>query len=200
MNGYERRTELKKEKIRTAALDLFCKYGIDKTNINEIAQKAGVSPASIYNYFGSKQGLIKDTILNLLESSCKKRKELYESDLPFPELLKRIISMKNEFFNQIDLDNFWDLFNSNPEIKKVVDDFYKTRYPYIVHKFLEKGRKEGFIRKDISFDAAMIYLTMYQEVLMRSEMQKDLNNEIIKELLDLMIYGLAGKAIDEQAE
>jgi len=197
MNGYERRTELKKEKIRTAALDLFCKYGIDKTNINEIAQKAGVSPASIYNYFGSKQGLIKDIIINLLKSNWKKRKELYESDLPFPELLKRIISMKNEFFNQIDLDNFWALFNSNPEIKKVIDDFNKTRYPYIVRKFLEKGRKEGFIRKDISFDAAMIYLTMYQEVLTKTEMQKDLNNEIIKELLDLMIYGLAGKAIDE---
>lgn len=41
MNGYERRTELKKDKIRTAALELFCQYGPDKTNINEIAQRAG---------------------------------------------------------------------------------------------------------------------------------------------------------------
>ena len=139
MNGFERRTELKKEKIRTAALELFCKYGTDKTNINEIAQQAGVSPASIYNYFGSKEGLMKETIINLLESSWKTRKELYESDLPFPELLKQLISMKNEFFDQIDLDNFWALFNSNPEIKKIVDDFIKTKYPYIISIFLEKA-------------------------------------------------------------
>jgi AcrR family transcriptional regulator len=200
MNGFERRTERKKEKIRTAALELFCTYGTDKTNINEIAQKAGVSPASIYNYFGSKEGLMKETIINLLESSWKTRKELCESDLPFPELLKRLISMKNEFFDQIDLDSFWALFNSNPEVKKVVDDFNKTRYPYIVSKFLEKGRKEGYIRKEISLEAAMIHLTMYQEVLIRSEMQKKTNNELLKELLDLMLYGLAGQPINDKPD
>ena len=200
MNGFERRTELKKEKIRTAALELFCKYGTDKTNINEIAQQAGVSPASIYNYFGSKEGLMKETIINLLESSWKTRKELYESDLPFPELLKQLISMKNEFFDQIDLDNFWALFNSNPEIKKIVDDFIKTKYPYIISIFLEKGRREGYISKEISLEAAMIYLTIYQEVLMRSEMQKKVNNKLIKELLDLILYGLAGQAISDKTE
>ena len=200
MNGFERRTERKKEKIRTAALELFCTYGTDKTNINEIAQKAGVSPASIYNYFGSKEGLMKETIINLLESSWKIRKELCESDLPFPELLKRLTSMKNDFFDQINLDSFWALLNSNPEVKKVVDDFNKSRYPYIVSKFLEKGRQEGYIRKEISLEAAMIHLTMYQEVLMKPEMQKKTNNELIKELMDLMLYGLAGQAIDDQTE
>ncbi|HBR28012.1 MAG TPA: TetR/AcrR family transcriptional regulator [Firmicutes bacterium] len=186
--------------MRTAALELFCTYGTDKTNINEIAQKAGVSPASIYNYFGSKEGLMKETIINLLESSWKIRKELCESDLPFPELLKRLTSMKNEFFDQINLDSFWALLNSNPEVKKVVDDFNKSRYPYIVSKFLEKGRQEGYIRKEISLEAAMIHLTMYQEVLMKPEMQKKTNNELIKELMDLMLYGLAGQAIGDQTE
>ena len=200
MNGFERRTERKKEKIRTAALELFCTYGTDKTNINEIAQKAGVSPASIYNYFGNKEGLMKDVIINLLESSWKTRKELCESDLPFPELLKRLTSMKNEFFDQIDLNSFWALINANPEVKKVVDGFNKTRYPYIVSKFLEKGRREGYIRKEISLEAAMIYLTMYQEVLIESEMQKKANNKIIKELVDLMLYGRAGTAIEDETE
>ncbi len=200
MNGYERRTELKKDKIRTAALELFCKYGTDKTNINEIAQKAGVSPASIYNYFGSKEGLMKDTIINLLENSWKSRKELWESDLPFPEALKRTVSMKDDFLDQINLDGFCALLNSNPEIKKLIDDFNKNRHPHIVRKFLEKGRKEGYIRKEISFDAAMIYLTMYLDVLQRPEMQKNLDSELLKELLDLMIYGMTGQPINNKTE
>ena len=197
MNGFERRTEKKKERIYTAAFELFCKYGTDKTNINEIAEKAGVSPASIYNYFGSKEGLMKETIINLLENSWKTRKELCESDLPFPELLKRLVFMKNEFFDQIGLDSFWALLNCSPEVKKVVDDFNKTRYPYIVSKFLEKGHKEGYIRKEISLAAAITLLTMYQEVFMKSEMQKKANNKLIKELLDLILYGLAGRAISD---
>jgi AcrR family transcriptional regulator len=197
MNGYERRTELKKDKIRTAALELFCKYGPDKTNINEIAQRAGVSPASIYNYFGSKEGLMKETIINLIKSNWELRKELWESDLPFPEILKRTVSMKNDFFDQVNLDNFWALFNSNPEIKKLVDDFNKNEYPYIVSKFIEKGREEGYIRKEISFEAAMIYLTMYLDVLQRPDLHKNANRELIKELLDLMIYGLTGPINDK---
>ena len=199
MNGYERRTK-QKDKIRTAALELFCKYGPDKTSINEIAQQAGVSPASIFNYFGSKEGLMKDTIIDLLDSSWKLREELWESELPFPELLKRTVTMKNEFFDTIDLSNFLALINSNPEIKKHIDDFNEKRYPQIVRKFIEKGRREGYIRKEISFEAAMIYLTMYQELLQRPELQQKINNELLKELLDLMIYGLAGQPVHDGME
>jgi AcrR family transcriptional regulator len=197
MNGFERRTEQKKDKIRTAALELFCTYGPDKTSVNEIAQRAGVSPASVYNYFGSKEGLMKDTIINLLESSWKLREELWNSELPFPELLKRSVTMKDDFYDRIDLDNFLDLLNSNIEIKKHIDDFNKKRYPKIVQKFIEKGRREGYIRKEISLEAAMVYLTMYQDVLQRPEMKKRINSELLKELLDLMIYGLAGQPISD---
>ena len=200
MNGYERRTKQKKDKIRTAALELFCKYGPDKTSINEIAQQAGVSPASIFNYFGSKEGLMKDTIIDLLDSSWKLREELWESELPFPELLKRTVTMKNEFFDTIDLSNFLALITSNPEIKKHIDDFNQKRYPQLVRKFIEKGRREGYIRKEISFEAAMIYLTMYQELLQRPELQQKINNELLKELLDLMIYGLAGQPVHDGME
>jgi len=200
MNGFERRTELKKDRIRTAALELFCTYGPYKTSVNEIAQKAGVSPATIFNYFGSKEGLMKDTIIDLLDSSWKLREELWESELPFPELLKRTVTMKNEFFDTIDLSNFLALINSNPEIKKHIDDFNQKRYPQLVRKFIEKGRREGYIRKEISFEAAMIYLTMYQELLQRPELQQKINNELLKELLDLMIYGLAGQPVHDGME
>jgi len=191
MNGYERRTELKKEKIRTAAVELFDRYGTDKTTINEIAKKAGVAPASIYNYFGSKEGLMKDTIKNLLENSWKAKKELWESDLPFPELLKNAVSMKDEFIDKINLELLDD-----PEIKKLMDDFYNRRYTEIVSLFIEKGRKEGYIRRDLSIEAAMLYLRMYQNVIQQPEMLINRNKNLVKELFDLMLYGLAGQPIN----
>ncbi|EHQ89101.1 TetR/AcrR family transcriptional regulator [Desulfosporosinus youngiae] len=200
MNGYERRTELKKDKIRTAALGLFCMYGTDKTSINEIAQKAGVAPASIYNYFGSKEGLMKDTIINLLKSGWKARKELWETDLPFPELLKRAISMKDDFIDQINLETLKALLNADPEIKKLADDFDTHEYPYIVGQFLEKGRREGYIHREISIEAAMVYLKMYQEVVQKPEMLRNSNKDLLKELYDLMLYGLAGNPVTDKSE
>ena len=46
----------------------------------------------------------------------------------------------------------------------------------------------------------MIYLTMYQELLQRPELQQKINNELLKELLDLMIYGLAGQPVHDGME
>jgi AcrR family transcriptional regulator len=198
LNGYERRTELKKDKIRAAALELFCMYGTDKTSINEIAQRAGVAPASIYNYFGSKEGLMKDATINLLERGWQTRKELWETDLPFPELVKRAVSMGYDFIDHINLETLRALFDTDPEIKKVTDDFYKHRYSYIVGQFIEKGRREGYIRKEISLEAATIYLKMYQDVFRQPEMLKNMNKDLLKELCDLMLYGLAGQPIDRQ--
>lgn len=199
MNGYERRSELKKDKIRAAALDLFSIYGTDKTSVNEIAQRAGVAPASIYNYFGSKEGLIKETVLNLLESSWKERKELWETDLPFPELLKRTLSMKDNFIDQTNPE-LLSIFGTDTEIKKLIDNFHKTRYPYIVGLFLEKGRREGYIRRELSIEAAMLYLKMYQNLAQEHEILKSENKDLLKEVFDLMIYGLIGKPITDTSE
>ncbi|MBR0599346.1 TetR/AcrR family transcriptional regulator [Sinanaerobacter chloroacetimidivorans] len=197
MNGYERRTELKKNKIRTAALELFCAYGTDKTSIGEIAEKAGVAPASIYNYFGSKEGLMKDTVMNLLESGWKARKELWETDLPFPELMKRAVSMSDDFIDNINLEALRALLDTDPEVKKLADDFYQHRYPDIVGKFIEKGRREGYIRRELSIEAATLYLRMYQNVIQQPDMLLNRNKDLLKELCDLMLYGLAGQSISE---
>ncbi|MCR1897502.1 TetR/AcrR family transcriptional regulator [Irregularibacter muris] len=196
MNGYQRRSELKKDKIRTAALDLFTTYSTDKTSINEIAQKAGVAPASIYNYFGSKEALIKDVIINLLENSWKERKELWESNLPFPELMKRTISMKDDFIDQTNLALLTTL-DTDPEIKKLIDDFYEVRYPYIVELFIKKGRTEGYIGREISIEAAMVYLKMYQNLAKEHEILINGKKDLLKELFDLMLYGLAGQPIKD---
>lgn len=190
MNGYERRTELKKNKLRAAALELFCAYGTDKTSINEIADKAGVAPASIYNYFGSKEGLMKDMTANLLEEGWQARKELWESDLPFPELIKRSVSMGYDFIDHIDLETLRVLL-TDPEIKKLMDDYYKHRYSDIVNQFIEKGRGEGYIRSDLSIEAATIYLKMFQYIFLQPEVMKNRNKDLWKDLCDLMLYGLA---------
>jgi AcrR family transcriptional regulator len=193
MNGYERRTEAKKDKIRTAALELFSAYGAEKTSVSEIAAKAGVAPATIYNYFGSKEGLMKDTVIGVLEESWKSRRTLWESELPFPELVKRAISMSDGFFDRVSLETIKSLFESDPGTKKLVDDYNRNSYPSIVRLFLEKGRREGYVREDISLEATTVYLKMYQDLLMQPGLLKNRNKSLIKELVDLMIYGLAGR-------
>lgn len=195
MNGYERRTESKKERIRAAALEFFSSYGTEKTSVNEVAERAGVSPATIYNYFGSKEGLMKETIIGVLEAGWKAKIELWETDAPFPDLIRRAISMSEDFLDRTNLAAIKELFESGPEIKKLVEDFNRNRYPAVVERFLAKGRAEGYIRNEISVEAATVYLKMYQDALAQSGMLDNQNKAVIMELVDLMLYGLAGPAL-----
>lgn len=51
-----------RERILVAARDLFARNGIDKTSIRAIASGAGVDPALVHHYFGTKQQLFAAAI------------------------------------------------------------------------------------------------------------------------------------------
>lgn len=195
MNGYERRTEKKKDRIRYSALELFSLHGADKTSVAKIAEKAGVAPASVYNYFGTKEDLVKDTIIYFIEKKWDTLKEMLESDLPFPELIQHIIFIREEMTGQINLDLLNDLINTNPdpEVKHLIDDFYHHKFPNAILQFIDKGRREGYIHSELSNDGVMLYLQMYRDTIHRPEVLRNQNKGLIKELYQMMLYGLAGK-------
>jgi AcrR family transcriptional regulator len=49
-----------REKIVTAAMELFARKGFDKTTVDEIVARAGVAKGTFYLYFKSKDDLIKE--------------------------------------------------------------------------------------------------------------------------------------------
>jgi len=52
------RTKTRKDRIMDAALCIFAEKGFPNTTISEISKKAGVSEATIYEYFGTKEELL----------------------------------------------------------------------------------------------------------------------------------------------
>jgi AcrR family transcriptional regulator len=68
------------EIIETAAT-LFRTESFDGTTIEDIAAAAMVAPATVYNYFGSKQGLLRHIVAQHIEER-KKTREAFLSDPP----------------------------------------------------------------------------------------------------------------------
>ncbi len=54
----KKKTEAKKKQIVAVAAKVFAEKGFQEATIAEIAQKAGISEASIYEYFATKEGLL----------------------------------------------------------------------------------------------------------------------------------------------
>lgn len=60
--------EFKRKLIMDSACDLFANHGFFDTSISRIAKKAGISKGLIYNYFDSKEQLLKALVLEGLET------------------------------------------------------------------------------------------------------------------------------------
>ena len=52
------RTKTRKDRIMDAALRIFAEKGFQSATITEISKEAGVSEATIYEYFGTKEDLL----------------------------------------------------------------------------------------------------------------------------------------------
>ena len=88
-----RRTQ-KEVLIQLAALRLFQVHGFKKVTIREIAREADVSPVTRYNYFGSKEGLVREVVRSVMLDTVSRFKDMIEDDKPFLKKLEDIVQWK----------------------------------------------------------------------------------------------------------
>ncbi len=85
-----------KEKIYSAALQLFAQKGYKATTMREIGKQVGIQQSAIYNHFKNKEAILDEVIENLASSHLinlfenKEPKELYKKG---KALLKHISNM-----------------------------------------------------------------------------------------------------------
>lgn len=88
IDGFMRRKEQSKKDIRKAAGELFSQFGVEKVSIIDIARKAGVSQATIYNNFGSKDALTREFIMTVVDRLINQTREILTSDKSYREKLQ----------------------------------------------------------------------------------------------------------------
>lgn len=72
----ERQKEERRQAISQAAIELFRLQGYVATTVEQIAERAGVSPPTVFNYFGSKQEMLIDLLRATDERAVKNMVQL----------------------------------------------------------------------------------------------------------------------------
>lgn len=192
MDGFEKRREQKKRDILNAALALFMKYGLQKVSITEIAKKANVSQVTIYNYFESKDNLVRLVFKFYVDQIWDEQKHLLVNDLPFNEKIKKIIFEKGIAANQISERFFQDFMKDYASGQSYVEEVYQKEALPLFIKLFNEGREQGYIDSEISNEAILFYLKMFQEYLQREDVAT-MTLPIAEDLTKLFFYGIAGK-------
>lgn len=191
MNGYEKRSKLKKDSIISAAWELFSNRGITDVGISEIAAKAKVSQVSIYNYFGDKNTLAKEVLVSYLDKAIKGYDEILEREIPFSEKLKIIMNKKHEVTAELSHSAFSKDAWEDKTFQQVYKEAATSKAITVYNKFIELGKKEGAIDNSIPNDAILAFLLSSVSIIEQSDYLKT-SPEYKMGILKLFFYGLLG--------
>ena len=198
MDGFERRKEQSKEDIRHAAWELFSQFGVDKVSIVDIARKAGVSQATIYNNFGNKEALVREFVTGAVEHLVNSAQEILTPKMLFQEKMAAFIRFISEMmvsgqpsaaerviFSSLDLQN-------DPEIKKI-RTAAQEKMTGLMLGLIREGKEQEQINPKLSEAALRIYFAVFMDAFSNPQLQQQYyqNPGLVQELGSLMIHGLS---------
>ncbi|EEG78934.1 TetR/AcrR family transcriptional regulator [Dethiobacter alkaliphilus] len=194
MDGYEKRTQQKKEAILAAARELFFANGPSATSIAEIADMANVSQVTIYNYFGSKDRLVHLVMEQYMQEKLAEMEELVARDIPFPEKIEKLLFAKKESAKEIEDRGFLQFISmEDPELREMLDEFTQSKTLPAVLRLIKQGQEQGYVNPGISAKGVLLFIEGARATMERPGFFDEDNEKLRREIAELVFYGLLGK-------
>ena len=192
MDGYQKRTQLKMENIELSTIKLLS-LPINDIKIMDIAKLANVSQVTIYNYYGSKEALLKAAFLRLMDQQYEEYKKLLSSDIAFEEKIKEMLLRKKDGIDIVNLETFTSLIQKDEELHAIVLDFSMNKSFKLLLALIDEGRSLGIIRNEVSTKTLQIYIQVLSQAFMNMDAttsQYIQQKEVIDEIMNLFLYGM----------
>lgn len=190
-NAMEKRSE-KFESITSAAKSLFWKHGIRRVSIEEICEVAGVSKMTCYKYFSNKTAIAKYLIEDLFETGVKAYKDIYNSEIPYEEKVKKLIDLKMSNAHEMSQELLDDIYKyQDEELSGTIEDI-KMRMIGIYLDDIREAQKDGEIRVDIKPKFMLYFLNNLTEMLTDKRLVELYPNpeQMIIEVMSFFFYGI----------
>ena len=200
MNGFARRKEQSKEDIRRAAAELFAQFGVDKVSIASIARKAGVSQATIYNNFGSKEALAREFVAAAVDGLVNRVQAVLTPEKPYKDKIAAFVQFLSTTTKSArPAGAAAPIFGASrdlledPEIQKV-RSAAQERMTDLMLGLVREGKQQGQVNRDLSEDALSVYFGVFMDVFTSPELRSRFAQRpgLALELGELMLYGLSG--------
>jgi AcrR family transcriptional regulator len=200
MNGFAKRKQQSKEDIRRAAGELFSQFGVDRVSMADIARKAGVSQATIYNNFENKEALTREFVSTAVSELISQVRVVLETPQnyhdkmeAFFQFISRMLANNKPngeispvFSGSIDLQ-------SDPEMMKIRAEAQEQMIGLLL-VLAEEGRQQSQINPQITDATLVLYFTAFMDLFSGSGIQQRAfrNPKLVLELGNLMMFGLQG--------
>jgi|SRR5690625_1903468 len=192
MNGFEKRTSIKRQAILDAATDLFITKGISDVTVEEIAQIAGVSKVTIFKYFGDKESLARNILLPFVEEWITYYDELIKSDIPFLEKVKKITMHKASMYKAVGHSLWHEIILKDKAMQRIIIDMLEVRQTEIYTALIRSGKESGDIDESIPDEAILMYVGSFLSLYGTKDFVQT-EDHVHAGLLKLFFKGLVGR-------
>ena len=143
-----------REKIIDTAIEEFTRNGL-KFTMNDVAKALGISKKTIYTVFESKQDVLMAIADRYARDFTDMRQEIEaDTELDTLEKLERLFwAIPTKYYN-IGLSRIFELAQKYPKQYKYLMEAVSQGWA-LAEQYLEKGIREGKIRKNISKPVVM---------------------------------------------
>jgi AcrR family transcriptional regulator len=153
----------KQQRILDTAIDEFADHGFRQASVNRMVQRLGIAKGSIFQYFGSKEGLfnvIFNHAVNLVRQSLRQVKQ-ETADEDFFERIRGSLLAGIRFIRRH--PRVYRIY-----LKMIFQEDFPLRAEFLqqVHLFsaeylrplVESGIERGELRRDLNVDMAVFFL------------------------------------------
>ncbi len=159
-------TQIRREQIAQAALELIAGQGLRKLNVAAVARRVGLVPSGIYRHFHSKNEIlhavldrIRQRLMENVQAACQEHADPLEC---LRDVLMRHIRFIREG-RAIPRIIFSDDFHGgHPELKEKVLDIF-SQYSGQLADIVRRGQEQGLVRGDL--DPATVAMMVFGIVL-----------------------------------
>ncbi|MBW1682839.1 MAG: TetR/AcrR family transcriptional regulator [Deltaproteobacteria bacterium] len=152
MRAQKLQTEIRREQIAQAALDLIGTHGLQALSIASVAERVGLVPSGIYRHFKSKDDLLSAT-LNLIGKRLLNNVESVRRETPDALERLRVLLMReirllleNQAIPRVVFSEsiFSDSVDRKARVRAVITGYFQE-----VEKIVQEGQRKGRLRADV---------------------------------------------------
>ena len=141
-----------RERILTEADELFCKFGVKRITMDDIAKQLGMSKKTIYQHFKDKNELVYVLIQNMLDTQMKVMDAQTSLAANAVQEVFFVVTHLQDMLSKMNPMIFYDLQKYHPDVWTLFKNF---RYSYMkdcLLKNLKWGVEEGLFRDTLNFE------------------------------------------------
>src|SRR5689334_16384089 len=176
------RTEAKRARIIDAAMRHFAEHGYDAARVGDIAGELGIAKGSIFQHFGSKDGLFFEVYKRAVRSFAKYLAvpaEIRESG--FFEVLRYWLVRTEHLVHEDWIPYRISLlgnYGTDLVLKREINRFLISEDPYGTVAFVRFGLERGELRSDIDIEMMVSIIDWmverFQDALLTAELDPGL--------------------------